>query len=124
MLLPIWAVRYPPLQDYWNHLLNACILADYSDPFMRYNRFYSLSFLPIPNAASTVVIAMLMKVFSPYTAGKLFLSLYAVALPLSTRYMVRCSRIGFKPLEYIGYSVVFNPCLWAGFIDFCLSDRG
>ena len=121
VLVPIWFVHYPPLQDYWNHLLKARILADYSNPSLGYSQLYRLSFLPTPNAASTLVMAMLMKFFSPDISGKVFLSICAVALPLSTRYMVRCSRVGIKALEYIGFTVVYNPCFWQGFIDFCLS---
>lgn len=121
VVLPIWIVRYPAAQDYWNHLLKAKIVADYGDPGLGYSRFYRILLLPIPNIASTLVMALAMKLFAPMTAGKLFLSAYALALPLATRYLVRGAGVQFRPLEYIGYAMVYNPCFWGGYIDFCMS---
>ena len=39
VLLPIWIVRYPAAADYWNHLLKARILADFSSPQLGYSRY-------------------------------------------------------------------------------------
>lgn len=121
VLLPIWIVHFPAAADYWNHLFKAKIVADYADPALGYSRFYEISFLPIPNMASTLIMALLMKLAPPMTAGKVFLSLYALALPLSARYLVRSAKVPFLPLEYIGFALVYNPCLWDGYIDSCLS---
>lgn len=121
VLLPIWIVRYPAAADYWNHLLKARILADYGNPSLEYSRFYQISFLPIPNMLSPLALAMLMKIFPPMLAGKLLLSIYAIALPLSARYLVRSAGVSFRPLEYIGFAMVYNPCFWDGYVDFCLS---
>lgn len=121
VLIPIWIVRYPAPGDYWNQLLKARIVANYADPFLGYSRYYQISFLPIPNMASTLVTALLMKLFAPMIAGKLLLSIYAITFPLSSRYLVRCAGVRFRPLEYIGFTMVYNPCFWDGYIDFCLS---
>jgi len=121
VLLPIWIVRYPAAQDYWNHLLKAKIVADYGDAGLGYSRFYRILLLPIPNISSTLVMALAMKLFAPMTAGKLFLSAYALGLPLAARYLVRSAGVHCRPLHYIGFALVYNPCFWGGYIDFCMS---
>lgn len=120
VLAPIWIVRYPAIQDYWNHLLKAKIVSDYADVSLGYSRFYRILLLPIPNIASTLVLAAAMKLFAPMTAGKLFLSAYALALPLAARYLVRSAGVQYRPLQYIGFALVYNPCFWGGYIDFCM----
>ena len=121
VLLPIWIVRYPAAADYWNHLLKARIVADYANSELNYSRYYLVSYLPIPNMAATLMLAFFMKLVPPMIAGKLLLSSYALALPLSSRYLVRSVGNRFRPLEYIGFTMVYNPCFWDGYIDFCLS---
>jgi hypothetical protein len=121
VLLPIWIVHYPAAADYWNHLLKAKIVADYDNPALGYSRFYQITLLPIPNMTTTLALALLMKVLPPLTAGKVLLSTYAIALPLSARYLIRGAGVRFRPLEYIGFTMVYNPCFWDGYVDFCLS---
>lgn len=121
VLLPIWIVQYPAAADYWNHLLKARIVAEYGNPMLDYRKYYQIVLLPIPNATSTLVMALLMKIVSPMIAGKMFLSLYAILLAFSSRYLVRAARVPFRALEYIGFAVIYNPCIWDGYVDSCLS---
>ena len=121
MLIPIWIVQYPSLQDYYNHLLKAKVLLDYSNSAMNYSNFYSIVHLPVPNSASTLVMAFLMMFFQPMVAGKIFLSIYVVLFPLSAMYLIRAAGSEIRPLHYIGFAFVYNPCFLGGYIDFCLS---
>lgn len=117
LILPIIAVRHPPLVDYPNHLARAFILRHYGDtPLFREN--YKLHLAPIPNLALDFVIPLLLRRFSVIAAGRIFLVLTVIL------FAAGCHLLGKAvhqqptwlalPCVFFVYSVEF---LW-GFMNF------
>src|SRR5580704_3050217 len=46
-LWPIWSTRFPPLQDYPQHLLQAKIYAGRNDPQLGYQRYFEFHLRPV-----------------------------------------------------------------------------
>src|SRR5262245_46864116 len=80
MLAPIWIGKYAPLYDYPNHLLEAQIVAHYSDPQLNYGESYRITpgWYWQSNALSTVLLVGLARIMPVTLAGHLVLSLYVV----------------------------------------------
>ncbi len=49
-LWPIWSVRFPPMQDYPQHLSQVQILSEYSNPDYDYKDNFSADLKPVPYA--------------------------------------------------------------------------
>jgi hypothetical protein len=82
LLLPTWSVRYVPLYDYQNHLLEAQVVADYANPIFGYAEHYWIeaSWWARSNALSTLLVIGLGSLLPVEYAGKLVLSLYFLIL--------------------------------------------
>ena len=61
MLLPVWMGPYVPLYDYSNHLLEAQIVAHYTDPQFGYANYYEINpgWYLHSNALSTMLLIRL-----------------------------------------------------------------
>jgi len=119
-LLPIWLVRFPPLQDYPNHLLTAHIIAHYDDPNFDYAQNFVLSWRPVPNMLADIIMAGLAHVVSTPLAGKLVLSLYIIFFPVSIFYLVTAVG-GNTPLAgFLSFPLTYNWFFNMGFLNFCL----
>ena len=46
-LWPLWSARFPPMQDYPQHLLHAHVLLVHDDPAFDYNRYYECAIRPV-----------------------------------------------------------------------------
>ncbi len=44
LLLPVWLVKFPPLQNYPHHLVTAKIVKDYSNSIFNCNRHFNITF--------------------------------------------------------------------------------
>ena len=119
-LLPIWLVRFPPLQDYPNHLLTAHIIAHYGDPNFDYAQNFILSWRPVPNMLADVIMAGLAHVVSTPLAGKLVLSLYIVFFPVSIFYLLNAISSDKLLLGFFGFPLTYNWFFNMGFLNFCL----
>ncbi len=104
-LIPLWSVKFPPLQDYPNHLARAKIIADYSSESI-YQRNFSISYYPLPNLISDFILVPLVRFVSPLLAGKLLLSFYLLLLPLA----VACFVATVEPRN-LSYAMI--AVLWA-----------
>jgi hypothetical protein len=82
LLLPTWSVRYEPLYDYQNHLLEAQVVAEYANPIFGYAEHYWIeaSWWARSNALSTLLVIGLGSLLPLEYAGKLVLSLYFLVL--------------------------------------------
>lgn len=120
-LWPIWLVRFPPLQDYPNHLLSAHIAAHYNDPNFDYAQNFVLSWHPVPNMLGTLIMAGLARVVATPLAGKLFLSLYIILFPLSLFYLINAVDGNKLLLGLFGFPLTYNWFFNMGFLNFCLS---
>ena len=111
-LLPIWLVRFPPLQDYPNHLLSAHIIAHYNDPNFDYAQNFIPSWRPIPNMLGTLLMTGLACVVATPLAGKLFLSLYIILFPLSVFYLINTVDSKKLLLGLFGFPLIYNCLLY------------
>ncbi|HEV2382362.1 MAG TPA: hypothetical protein VG206_21555 [Terriglobia bacterium] len=117
LILPILAVRHPPLVDYPNHLARAFILRHYGDtPVFRQN--YELHLAPIPNLALDFVIPLFLHRFSVIAAGRMFLVLTVILFAAGCHLLGKAAHQQptwlALPCVFFVYSVEF---LW-GFMNF------
>ena len=78
-LWPIWSERFPPMQDYPQHLLQAQMLRVHDRPGFDYNRNFVFHLRPT-YAAFTLATLFFSTVAPIEVAGKLALSLYPVLI--------------------------------------------
>ena len=88
-LWPIWANRFPPMQDYPQHLFHAHLLRALRDPRFDFSQYYELHLQPV-YALFYLLTAAFSKLVPIEAAGKLALSIYpclvaALALRLGQR---------------------------------------
>ena len=95
-LLPIWLFPYFPTQDGVSHVYNSQILTEYRNPDYEFRAYYEINGYPFPNWLSHFALAMLMFVFPPLIAEKVFLSLYVILFPLAMRYFLNAAH-GYEP---------------------------
>jgi len=89
LVLPIWIVAFPPLLDYPNHLARAFVLAHLNDPHFSFGEFYRADWGAYPYLGMDASLAVLGRLFPIETAGRVFLSLCALALPASAWFFLR-----------------------------------
>jgi hypothetical protein len=117
LAVPLLAAQVPPLTDYPNHLARCYVLAFAdSDPVLP--RMFSTHWQIIPNIAIDLILPPLMHVFSPFTAGRIALSLclfvpVSGAVALSYAYFRRRSLWQLAP----GFAA-FNALFLMGFMNF------
>jgi hypothetical protein len=117
ILIPIWAVDYPGMVDYPNHLVRCYILAHYHDNPIWQQRYY-LDHNPLPNLAIDLIVTPLLRILPLIVAGKVFLSV-AAAL-----YVIGCSEVGRsiigKPnwLALVCAFTFYNSALLYGFVNY------
>jgi hypothetical protein len=82
IILPLWLVRYVPLYDYQNHLLESQVLIKHEDPQMNYSSFYEIreGWYLRSNALTTIMMAALGQIVPMEYAGKIVLSFYFLLL--------------------------------------------
>jgi hypothetical protein len=80
-LWPIWSERFPPMQDYPQHLLQAQMLRVHNRPAFDYNQNFEFHLRPY-YAAFTLATLLFSTVAPIEIAGKLALSLYPVLIAL------------------------------------------
>src|SRR6202011_4931609 len=88
LLAPIWSVTFPPLLDYPNHLARSFVLAHLNDPEFTFNRFYRADWGAYPYLGMDASLAILGRLFSIETAGRVFLSLCVLALPAAAWFLL------------------------------------
>ena len=75
-LLPFWAQRFPPLQDYPQLLLQVHMLETRGDPAYDYDQYYEFDLRPGPYATFYYLTLLLSKFLPIELAGKMFLTFY------------------------------------------------
>lgn len=82
-LFPIWSVRYLPLLDLPNHLASVGIWHHIGDPEWRFADSYRLQITPFPYLLFHGPLHLFAYLMPIAVAAKLYLSIYALALPAS-----------------------------------------
>src|SRR5579864_6863201 len=89
LLAPIWTAAFPPLLDYPNHLARAFVLAHLNDSHFSFQQFYRADWGAYPYLGMDASLAVLGRMFPIETAGRVFLSLCALALPAAAWFFLR-----------------------------------
>src|SRR5882672_8587183 len=121
LLAPIWSARFPPLLDYPNHLARSFVLAHLHDPNFTFSNYYRADWGAYPYLGMDAALAFLGRFFPIETAGRLFLSLCALALPAAAWFFLR----QVNPIENATSAwallIAFNVFFLEGFLNFDLS---
>ncbi|MDH3512480.1 MAG: hypothetical protein OER85_16655 [Gammaproteobacteria bacterium] len=121
-LLPLWLFTYLPTQDGPAHLYNARILSDwYSSDFPVFRDYLTLNERFDPTWFGHLILAGLMKLFSPAMSQKLFLTIYVVAFPVSIRYALGAVNNHARFLAVLGFPFIYNAVFHYGFFSFSMS---
>ena len=120
LLLPVWLVRYPPLLDYPNHLARGFVLAHLNDPAFHFRGFYRAEWGPYPYLGMDLALVTLQRVLPAEVAGKVFLSLCVLAVPLAAWWFMRQANPGHDALALWGLLLAYNTFFLEGFVNFQL----
>src|SRR5512141_1785563 len=88
-ILLIWQYRFVPSNDYPEWLYQANIIAHYADHEYNYAQWYTLLIAPVPNGGFVLPLVVLLHILPLEIAGKILLTLFVLAFPLSVRYYFR-----------------------------------
>jgi hypothetical protein len=121
LLAPIWAAAFPPLLDYPNHLARAFVLAHLRDPAFSFSRFYRADWGLYPYLGMDASLAVLDKLLPIETAGRVFLSLCALALPAAAWFFLRQVNPGDDATPFWALLIAYNLFFLEGFLNFDLS---
>jgi hypothetical protein len=121
LLVPIWSATFPPLLDYPNHLARSFVLAHVNDPEFTFNRFYRADWGAYPYLGMDASLAVLGRLFSIETAGRVFLSLCALALPAAAWFLLRQVNPGDDATALWALLIAYNVFFLEGFLNFDLS---
>ncbi|HZS35976.1 MAG TPA: hypothetical protein VFF06_04080 [Polyangia bacterium] len=117
-LIPIWWPRFLPLLDLPDHLAAIAVWNRYHDPSWHYDKFYNLNLLPVPYWGYFFPVHLLSYVMPIEVANKVYLSAYALALPVGVALVGK--RMGRSPwLAVFAFPLVFNFNFSLGFVTFC-----
>ena len=120
--VPIWCFSEIPTQDGSAHLYNAYLLSGWwRNSFPIDRTYFALNPAPVPNWLSTVVLALLMQVFSAQRAERLLMTSYVVLLPVAFRYAIRSFNSMARYTSVLVFAFVWNHLFQLGFFNFCLS---
>lgn len=100
-LYPIWSVRFLPLQDYPEHLLQAHMFSHRNDPSFDYNDHFDFNFRMAPYVTFYAVLIPLSAVLPIETAGKLAVSLYIFAVALLVMKLKQRFKADFLPWGFL-----------------------
>ena len=120
-LLPIWIFPYFPAQDGVSHVYNSQILTEYSNPQYEFRDYYEINWYPFPNWLSHFSLAILLFVFPPLVAEKIFLSLYVILFPLAIYYFLNAIQRGRYAVVILSFAFVYNYLFLMGFYNFAVS---
>src|ERR1035437_5654287 len=121
LLVPIWSAAFPPLLDYPNHLARSFVLAHLHDPAFTFSRFYRADWGFYPYLGMDASLAVLGRLFPIETAGRIFLSLCALALPAAVCFFLRQVNPGDDATALWALLISCNSFFLEGFLDFDMS---
>jgi hypothetical protein len=120
-LWPLWSARFPPMQDYPQHLFHAQALRVHNDPAFDYNRYYEFRLRPI--YATFFLTTLFFAKFVPIEiAGKLSLSLYPLLIAIVVLKLGRRLGKSFAPWgALLFFPLAFNQDYFLGTLNYILS---
>jgi hypothetical protein len=121
LLAPIWVVAFPPLLDYPNHLARAFVLTHLHDSHFSFREFYRSDWGAYPYLGMDASLAVLGRIFPIETAGRVYLSLCALALPFAAWFFLRQAQPKSDSSFLWALLIAYNVFFLEGFLNFDLS---
>ena len=121
IVAPIWIAAFPPLLDYPNHLARSFVLSHLNDPQFTFSKFYRADWGAYPYLGMDASLAILGRIFPIETAGKVFLSLCALALPAAAWFFLGQAVPDGGAAGVWALLIAFNVFFLEGFLNFDLS---
>lgn len=120
-LWPIWSERFPPMQDYPEHLARARMLSTPTDSPFDFHKNFEIHLRPL-YASFFLVTIFFSKFVGLECAGKLAVSLYIVLVMALVLVQARRSRLEVPPWGlFLFFPLAFNQQYYLGFVNFCYS---
>lgn len=116
--VPVWAVEYPPLVDYPNHLARNYVLYHY-DEFEVFQQRYERNTVLLPNLAMEAFVLPLQVILPIEIAGKIFLSLVLLIFCLGCHCLGKAIHGQPTWLAFAGFFFCYNSMWFYGFVNFC-----
>jgi hypothetical protein len=121
-LWPVWALEFPPLQDYPQHLFLAHVNATYSNPAYTWPQYYLADLKFGPYAFFYLLVAGLDTIMPIVLAGKLYLSLYIALYSGLAIVLANKRRLDNPPwASLLLFPLAFHQMYFMGFTNFLLS---
>jgi hypothetical protein len=121
LLIPIWLVEFPPLLDYPNHLAQAFVLTHLDDPNFRFSEFYGQEWHFYPYLTMNAFLIGMQYVIPLELAGRIFLSICLLAMPLCVWFFLRQANPGNDLLSLWALLLSYNVFFLYGYLNFYLS---
>jgi hypothetical protein len=121
LVLPLWIVKYPPIVDYPHHLARAYILHHLNDPHQIFAQWYGSDWGPDPYVLGDLLLQGLQYVSNIYVAGRLFLTLCVLGIPVATWLFLRQASPGNEYLALWALPVAYNTNFLMGYLNYQLS---
>ena len=121
VLLPVMCVRVAGLGDTLNHLARMHVLASIGrSPELQ--RYYEVSWAPIPYLAMDALLPLLVSVMPVYAAGKLFVGACLLMPPAAVAVLRRVvhGRVGVVPVA--AFLLSYNQLVSLGFLNYLFSS--
>jgi hypothetical protein len=113
----VLALAHVPTVDGPAHLAGARVLGDWQFPL--YRRYYTIDLFPSPNLLTGLVLAGLVRLFSPATADRLLAAGYLVLFPVSLRYALTGVCRSARWLAFLAFPLSLGYLFWYGFTNYC-----
>ena len=124
-LLPLWIFAYFPSQDGASHVYNGLVLKEYAKhENYKIRDVWQLNITIFPNWLSHIMLMVLLYVFPPVIAEKVFLSIAIGMVPIGFFYFLNAvhkDREGKFVYAWLGFPFAYNYLLYMGFYNFQLS---
>lgn len=121
-LAPVWMFNYFPSQDGPSHVYNAFIFKEYQnhENYM-FRDVFKLNITIFPNWGAHLTLTLLLYIFPPLIAEKIFLTFAVGLLPISFFYFLSAVHKRGVLFGWLGFLFSYNYLLFMGFYSFILS---
>ncbi|WP_448187386.1 hypothetical protein [Azospirillum sp. sgz301742] len=114
---PIFMDEIPPLADYVNHLGRMHVIAAIGDdPLLA--RLYEIDWAIIPNLVMDLVVPLLSRTMSVYTAGQVFVFATVLLMVTGPMAIQRALYGSFSPWPLMAFPFVYNGIFLFGFMNY------
>ncbi len=115
--LPLFLVRYPPLQDLPQHLAAVQVLHGYGDPGFGFAQYFELDLLRTQYLTYYLAAHLLAYLLGVTLANKVLLGAVLLGTPWAIRYLLGVLGRD-RRLAYLAFPLIYNAHLVLGFFNF------